>query len=586
MHRLLLLALLALFTGCEALHPMSQVAFAVVPPLSSTYLRYRVHSARGDWTREFVVNHDEFAELRDIKGRSYAMGLEGKRAWLRVGARPPVEIDGQLAADERTQAAWVGLRFADLEPGATNELESCHGAVCTFVHTPRDGHALWIDVAKDTRLPTALSWVTQHEAIESCDGIEWNEVDGAPAIASATCSAIVDHVGRETVTWKLEERRSEGETPEWARVTPEEILPLRPLRDVVSLPIADPATRVYVPVQAGGFATLQLVLDTGSPVTVLTRRAMDAMGVVPSPEPPLHVHPPWLPEDTYDPAIVDRLVIGGLELHGVHVLVPRNDAPFDSDEAGLLGMDVMSQFVVDVDGPASTLRIWPRDRFDADGFTDLPIWGGSHGRVIVGGAVDELGAMPLLVDTGAPLNVVVGGPAMHARHPHHQDDEVMLHEDGDTSDYMTDIYGFHFGPFGFPRMPAIGHDRRPDLSFLDDDMALVGLGVLRHFHIAVDAGSGILHVAPGPSYAVLTGFGLEVDERGGVPTITRVVDREHAWKKPVREEDIVRAVNGRKVRTRDEALAAIAASRDKVVLVVERRGNRITRTLYSRLPDG
>jgi hypothetical protein len=582
MPRWLLLALLALVTGCAAMHPMSQVAFAVVPPLSSTYLRYHVHSPSGDWTREFVVDHDDFAELREVRGRSYALGIEGKRAWLRVGTRPPVEIDGALAADERTEAAWVGLRFAELEPGATNELESCHGAVCTFVHTPRDGHALWIDVDRDSRRPTALSWIAGHDAIESCDGIEWSEVDGAPTIAAATCSAIVDEVGRDTMTWKLEERRSEPARPEWARVSPEEILPLRPLRDVVAFPIADPSTRVYVPVQAGGHDPLQLVLDTGSPVTVLTRRAMDALGVVPSPEPPTHVHPPWLPEDTYDPAIVDRLVIGGLELHGVHVLVPRDDAPFDSDEAGLLGMDVLAHFVVDVDGPASTLRIWPRDRFVADGFADLPYWGASHGAVVVAGAVDEVGAMPLLVDTGAPLNVVVGGPGMHARHPHHQDDEVMLREDEDRSDYMTEVYGFHFGPFGFPRMPVIGHDRRPDLSFLDDDMALVGLGVLRHFRMAIDAGAGLVHVSPGPSYTVLSGFGLEIDQRGGVPTVTRVVDRDHDWKKPVREGDIVRAVGSRKVRTREEALEAIAASGDGVSVVVERRGNRLRRALPMR----
>ena len=171
---------------------------------------------------------------------------------------------------------------------------------------------------------------------------------------------------------------------------------------------------------------------------------------------------------------------------------------------------------------------------------------------------------------------------MHARHPHHQDDEVMLREDEDRSDYMTEVYGFHFGPFGFPRMPVIGHDRRPDLSFLDDDMALVGLGVLRHFRMAIDAGAGIVHVAPGPSYTVLSGFGLEIDQRGGAPTITRVVDRDHDWKKPVHEGDIVRAVGSRKVRTREEALEAIAASGDGVSVLVERRGNRLRRALPMR----
>ena len=61
--------------------------------------------------------------------------------------------------------------------------------------------------------------------------------------------------------------------------------------------------------------------------------------------------------------------------------------------------------------------------------------------------------------------------------------------------------GFHFGPFGLPSLPVYGHDRRPDLSFLDDDSALVGLGVLRHFRMVVDASLETrARRTPGPSY--------------------------------------------------------------------------------------
>ena len=354
---------------------------------------------------------------------------------------------------------------------------------------------------------------------------------------------------------------------------------MRPARDVVELAIADPSQRVYVPVEAGGSQPLRLVLDTGSPITVLTRRVVDELGVVPSPEPPVHVHPPWLPEDTYDPEIVDRLVIAGIELHGVPVLVPRNDSPFAGEEAGLLGMDLMSRYVVDVDGPASTLRIWPRGRFDSSvGFTDLPYWGASHGMVVVGGAVDELGPMPVLVDTGAPLNVVVGGPAMHSRHPRTRGEEMRLSED-DSYDYTSEVEGFHFGPFGLPRMPAVGHDRRPDLPFLDSGGALVGLGVLRHFRVAVDSRQGLVHVAPGPSYLVLTRLGFEIDDRNGAPTITRIVYGEHDWNKPLRVGDVVRSVEGRKVSNRTEALARIAGAKRQVRVTVERHGNVVSKTL-------
>ena len=586
MPRLLAVAGLAaaaslLVSGCSGWNPRSQVDFAVVPPIDATTLRYRVHSLRGDWTREFAVNRESFTELRTIAGRQYAIGLLGTRTWMRVGSRAPVEVDGDLAADERREAAWIGMRFAEPEPGGHMEVESCGKDVCTFVYTPRDGHALWVDVDRGTRRPRSFDWVTQNDAIESCEDVTWSEHDGVPAVASATCSAIVNDRGRETTTWTLEERTSEPLAPEWARVEPEEIVPLPELRDAARFPIADPSMRVYVPVEAGGSDRAQLVLDTGSPVTVLSRRFIDALGVVPSPDPPMHVHPPWLPEDTYDTAIVDRLVMGDVELHGVPVLVPREGTPFDSDQAGLLGMDVMRRFVVDVDGPASELRIWARDRFPgAEGaFTDIPFWGASHRRVVVGGDVDEIGAIPMILDTGAPLNIVVGGPAMHAAHPRSRDDDAVMREDGSAADYAAEVSGFHLGPFGFPRTPVYAHERVPDLSFLDDDSALVGLGVMRHFRLAFDAGRGVVHAAPGPSYVVLARLGVEIDERAGQPVITRIVDGERSWKQPLRIGDVVRRVDGRAVQTRNEALSAIARARGTVRLVVERHGNRITRTL-------
>jgi hypothetical protein len=584
MRRALFLLVLAVAgIACDALHPLSEADFQMSPALASTYLRYHVSSPRGEWSREFAVSRSDFAELRETSGRPYALGLKDALAWLRVGARAPVEIDGALAADERREAAWIGMRFGEGGHAGHLELEQCHGGTCTLVYTPRDGHALWVDVDRKTRRPSSFEWIAQDHAVESCEDVEWSDTDGAPAIASATCSAIVDKVGRETTRWTLEERRAEAVPPEWAQIRPEDVIPLRPARDVVEVAVADPSQRIYVPVEAGGSQPLRLVLDTGSPITVLTRRVVDELGVVPSPEPPVHVHPPWLPEDTYDPEIVDRLVIAGIELHGVPVLVPRNDSPFAGEEAGLLGMDLMSRYVVDVDGPASMLRIWPRQAFVASvfsgvAFTDLPYWGASHGMVVVGGAVDELGPMPVLVDTGAPLNVVVGGPAMHSRHPRQRGEEMRLSED-DSYDYTSEVEGFHFGPFGLPRMPAMGHDRRPDLPFLDSGGALGGLGVLRHFRIAVDSRRGVVHVAPGPSYVVLTRLGFEIDDRNGAPTITRIVYGEHDWNKPLRVGDVVRAVDGRKVRSRTEALARIAGAKRQVRVTVERHGNVVSKTL-------
>jgi hypothetical protein len=508
---------------------------------------------------------------------------------MRVGGRQPVEIDGALAADERTEAGWIGMRFGEPTGGEHLELEACHGKQCTLVYTPRDGHALWVDVDRVTHQPVAFQWIVQDHAIEVCEDITWSDADGAPAVASASCSSIVGYVGRDTTTWTLVERREDPVMPEWARVEPEDVVPLTTPVAPASIAIADPSSRVYVPVNAGG-APLKLVLDTGSSVTVLSQRATSALGVVPSPDPPVHVKPPYLPEGTYDRAIVDRLVLGAgacsgplaacgaIELHGVTVLIPRRDAPFAGDEAGLLGMDLLSRYVVDVDGPASTLRIWPPPLFKHDSaFTDVPYAGALRGEVVIRGAVDEIGPLPVVVDTGAPINVIVGGPGMHLKHPHHRGEEVSLREDGAESDYLTDVDGFYLGPFWLPRMPAVGHDRVPDLPFLDGDGALVGLGVLRHFRVAVNARQSQVHLAPGPSYVVLTQLGFEVDERNGAPTITRVVEGEHGWAKPLREGDVVKAVGGRPVKDRAAALAALASARGRVRLALVRNGNPLVR---------
>jgi len=243
-------------------------------------------------------------------------------------------------------------------------------------------------------------------------------------------------------------------------------------------------------------------------------------------------------------------------------------------------MDLLARFVVDVDGPASTLRFWPHDQFRDDGFVDLPFTGSSQGRVVVTGAVDEVGEIPLILDTGAPVNAILGGPAMHSAHPHtRHDQDAMLREDDEGLDYMAEIDGLSIGPFEFPKMPAFGRERNPKLPFLDGDSGLVGLGVLRHFRVAVDAHAGVVHLAPGPSYVVLTRLGVEIEQKNGAPTVTRVVDGERAWHPSLREGDIVRAVAAQPVTNREQALRALAAAGDRVLVRIERRGHTMQRTL-------
>ncbi len=170
---------------------------------------------------------------------------------------------------------------------------------------------------------------------------------------------------------------------------------------------------------------------------------------------------------------------------------------------------------------------------------------------------------------------------MHVRHPHRRGDDLRLSEDDDRPTTRREVYGFHLGPFRLPRMPAIGHDRRPDLSFLDEDGALVGLGVLRHFRMASTRPRRAAP-RPGPSYAVLTRFGIEIDDRNGAPTISRIVSGERDWRMPFAVGDVVRSVDGRRVASRREALAALAATKRRMRLVLLRHGNLVPLNLALR----
>ena len=98
----------------------------------------------------------------------------------------------------------------------------------------------------------------------------------------------------------------------------------------------------------------------------------------------------------------------------------------------------------------------------------------------------------------------------------------------------------------------------------------------------MDARQETIRVAPGPSYYVLARLGLEIDQRNGAPTITRIVGDERAWDAPLREGDVVRTVSGARVARREEALAALSAATMNgapVHVTIERDGNVVALTL-------
>lgn len=133
---------------------------------------------------------------------------------LAVEASPPTEVltyrihDSELGDSVRdvTAASWLGMSFANLAPGDRLDVESCTSQSCTYTFTPKKtGETIWLEVDRATRRPTSVQWIA-HSAVESCDHLALTP--DRTAIASATCTRIVDRVGEEIETWTLVDRKS------------------------------------------------------------------------------------------------------------------------------------------------------------------------------------------------------------------------------------------------------------------------------------------------------------------------------------------------------------------------------------------
>ena len=132
-------------------------------------------------------------------------------------------------------------------------------------------------------------------------------------------------------------------------------------------------------------------------------------------------------------------------------------------------------------------------------------------------------------------------------------------------------------------MDAIGRDR--ERNRVGNGVALVGMGVMRHFKLAFDARQRMLYVWPGASYLTLRRAGIEIDDRGDGPTVTRIVASEPTALDHLHMMDVIRKVSGLSVRDAQEARQAIAAVPVSQTWLAVERGGRMRRVLIG-LQDG
>jgi hypothetical protein len=68
-------------------------------------------------------------------------------------------------------------------------------------------------------------------------------------------------------------------------------------------------------------------------------------------------------------------------------------------------------------------------------------------------------------------------------------------------EYRSRIAGLWLGPFEFPAMDVLARDRDKNGNInTSADLALVGMGLMRHFRLAFDVKNAQLHAWPGPTY--------------------------------------------------------------------------------------
>ena len=263
--------------------------------------------------------------------------------------------------------------------------------------------------------------------------------------------------------------------------------------------------------------------------------------------------------------------MGAAQLYGERVLVAES---IDlGEEGGLLGWSTLRRFVVDVDSPAATVRLHPRDGFTPDP-GDRPLVLRGNEPPLIDGAVTHVDKGTFGLDTGMTEDIVVHSPAMAMYHRRAPGSDRFLGA-GDTArspDYDTTLDGVDFGPFHFPRMDGIGRDR--DQWQVPGGIALVGMGLMRYFRVAFDLRNHEVHVWPGDGYRTLRRAGMDIEDGDG-PTVDRVIQGGPADDAGIRRGDVILAVE-HDFRVHDSVAAArrafARAPGTPITVWVERRG--------------
>jgi len=530
-------------------------------------LLYRVASHDGSWTHEVVMAKHAYAERRTRHdGARYAFGYGTGSAWLAVGDQPATAVDGEWAAQARTNAALHRLSFT--RPGDGDEVEYMgrDRAHWELAYRPAGGKTMSFFIDRKRNVPREMDLVDEWTRIVSCDRLDWARSPDGAVLAGVRCGA--GNMGgrygdRAHQNRQLTSMQGLARLPSWAQ--PAELRRPAAFAGAVAVPIDDPR-RIVLPVTFNDNEARPMVLDSGAFHTVLSEEVAREVGVVPTGEPPIFVDPPFLDKTTLWVGVVDKLQVGRAVVYGERVLVATNSHTLHP-APGLLGLSFFRNFVVDVDSPGETVRVWDRRAFRPAAEQRLVRLRGWRPRIdgeVVGVARGEI--------------IVVSAPLMRVRHPRGRGTDAYLGAEdgiGASPDYYAELKGVRLGPFAFPRLDGVGRDR--DRERLGSSIAIAGMGLMRYLRLSFDLKAGLLHVSVGDAYRALRRYGFDIEDGPQGVTLDRVLERSPAEDAGLRRGDVVIAIADQRVRDVRHARSLAAEHRGYFVkMLVERDERPIT----------
>jgi hypothetical protein len=474
---------------------------------------------------------------------------DGKRAWKADGAARPHEMTELELAEIVTDAFFDSQQAARAAVAAS--------APNTFTVEPSGGNSVTVIVDPSTCLPRTLSRKTASDVVTQT--VEsWTSVDGHPlpaVVRQSNGKPQFDVTIRYTST-KLDEELA---NKLFARPDTAGVVAIPNNAPYLELPFELTQHHVYISGQLNG-KTISFVIDTGAEASVVDAQSAKALGLTAMGS----IEARGNGENTVSAQPIPKpaLVIAGVPMPvetmyavPLSALWPREGRALE----GILGHDVLSHFVVEIDYAASRLRLHDPARFSPPaGAASLPI--SYEGNIPAIRAAFELPGGRrvegrIIVDTGNSGGLDLYGPFVEANTIRTSVGRTIegaggMGVGGVSKQDIARIASFHIGPFSL-RAPIVTLARDTKGTAAHPELAgNLGTRVLRRFTVFVDYPHDRLLLLPNASLDTpfdndMSGLALIADgDAFDRVVIRRVLAESAAAKAGLKEGDVITAVNG------------------------------------------